>query len=82
MYSWIKYGCRYDTQGILGNITIIFVPYSYISCLRLFDNVCEIPKLIANCIIRTEDHIFTPKHYIYESKRKKTIRKYFIFNLF
>ena len=40
MYPWIKYGFWYDTQGILGNIPIIVIPHSYMSYLRLFENVC------------------------------------------
>ena len=44
-YSWIKYGCRYDTQGILGNIPITMIPYSYMSYLCLFENVREICQL-------------------------------------
>ena len=47
-YSWIKYGCRYDTQGILGNIPILVITYSYILYLRIFENVREMPKLITN----------------------------------
>ena len=82
LYSWIKYGSRYDTQGILCNIPIIVIPYSYMSYLRLFENVREMPMSIANCIIRTEDHLFTPnKLDFYDSKREKIIRKYFIFIL-
>ena len=60
MYSWIKYGCQYDTQEILGNINIIVILYSYFPYLNVFENFREMPKLIANCIIRTEDHLLTP----------------------
>ena len=41
MSSWIKYGCWYYTQGVLGNIPIIAIPYSYMSYLHLFENVRE-----------------------------------------
>ena len=48
MYSWIKYGCRYYTQGILGNIPIIVIMHSYMVYLRLFINIRKMLKLITN----------------------------------
>ena len=59
-YSWIKYGCQYDTQEVLGNIPIIMIPYSYMSYLRLFENVHRMHNSIVNFTIRTEYHLFTP----------------------
>ena len=38
-YSWIKYVCWYDPQGILGKTPIIVIPYSNISHLP-FKSVC------------------------------------------
>ena len=43
IYSCMKYRCLYDTQGILGNITITVIPYSYMLYLCLLENFCEMP---------------------------------------